>query len=205
MNTTSAGIGHNNPPTAIEDLAHAAGPVLRELAKLRSEQEARIPKEFTSVDQAKKGISLSIMLGDLIDTVNLLVKSHRDPLMAMSKLMLANGQAWTQLPEEFRLLVRAKIDTFMDGMAEDEKIRTDYGELATRRHKLKFEVIEPENVPLRYCAPSDELIQDEIDKLVAGKPMAPGTMDFVCQTLAELIPGVRFYRENQLVLTQGKT
>jgi len=206
LNTENRGIGDNRPAnplqTYLDDLSYAAEEPVKELNRLRETQAKRIPEAFASEEQCCKGITLAIMLGDLIDTIELLTRNHRKPLDDMTKIMRTNGTAWTMLGEDFRQQVRMKINAFMDALPPGHQIRTQYGELATRREVFKFEVTDAEKVPVALKAPDDALIK----AWITGKTKDvnnPDVIKAILETMKTEAPGIRVYREPQLVLTQG--
>lgn len=205
MSTDKRGIGDNQGPSLqvyLDDLTEAVKGPLAELNKLREAQAARIPEKFTSVDQCKKGISLALMLKDAIDTVELLVKNNRKPLDTMTKLMKTNGDAWLMLAIDFHQQVRNRVNAYMDEMPPGEQIRTDYGELATRREIFKFEVIDADEVPVQLKTPDDMYIKEWIKTKTHGVDN-PLVLEKILLEMSQTAPGIRIYRDPQLVLSQG--
>lgn len=206
MNTETRGIGDNRPPNPLsvylDDLSEAVKGPLAKLNELRLQQAGRIPEKFTSVDQCKKGITLACMLKDLIDTIELLMKNNRKPLDDMTKLMKTNGDAWLWLAQDFHQQVRGKVDAFMDMLPPDEKIRTDYGELAYRKEIFKFEVTDPDGVPRQLQTPDDGYIKEWIKVKTKGVEN-PEAIETILNEMHITAPGIRIYRDPQLVLTQG--
>lgn len=206
MNTDTRGAGDNKPANPLQvyldDLAYAVEDPLKELTRLIEAQGPRIPEKFETVEHCKKGITLAIMLGDLIDTVEVLVKNHKKPLADMVKLITTNGEAWVMLGEDFRQQIRGKIDAFMDTMQPGEQVRTEYGELASRREVYKFELLDADQVPAALQTPDADLIK----MWIAGKTKGVTNAEAIVAILAAMkneVPGIRVYREPILMLTQG--
>jgi len=191
-------IGHNQPPpddplrAYLEDLAEGLAPTLEQLNKLVSTYKPKYDTERPTLAdnaQACKAVEMALFLRDLLTTVEAQVKSHRKPLDDMSDLMKTNGEAWTEPGAAFEQEMRDRLFAYIN---EHGEVRTEYGSLAFMQNPWRFEITDPDKVPLSLCSPDEGLIKE----MIKGRDPNSDPPE---------VPGVRFFRKPILVLKDGKS
>lgn len=203
------GPGHNQPPgegdhyqSYLDELQRVITPAVGELSTLVRQQTSRVPETLDNEATACKAVELALKLGDLIDTIDIVVSQNKNPLDETVRLMRTNNAAWTDKAQALCDRVRGMLADYMDTLPEGQNLRTEYGSLAILARHLDFEVESPGQVPEELKSPDKAKIKAKI-KEYADDPGLPGGKKLV-ELLNAVLPGIRVFEKPQLVLRDGR-